>query len=131
MKLIELAMMILAVASGAGKLSTRAALTEPIYTIGNLIPDFKMTEPTDQQQQQQLASCHTKLSSVLNAIKFASEHLIQMFQDVYECNFDINPANTKVAVCFIFGASEIWALHLANFWVFFQVRRLLWHEIVF
>lgn len=76
------------------------------FLIGNLLPDLersrsllmmtKNSSVTNRTSYLSSATCPNKLSSVLYAIDFASERLSQMFLELYQCNFSLNPANTNV-----------------------------------
>lgn len=84
-------------------------LNDQAFIIGNLLPsDFKtesdlvfgksslLDSKHGSRNESSKFICHHKLSSVLNAIQFASAKLSDVFLDFYKCSFNLNPANTNV-----------------------------------
>lgn len=76
---------------------------DSVFNIGNLLPDFHEESYESNGTFFGMSSdkklvCRDKLTSVLYAIKFASEKLREMFRESYRCNFNLNPASTKVSV---------------------------------
>lgn len=81
-----------------------------VFKIGNLLPEiivkkdfdpttnnyFNRSRPFDFNNYVYELKNSNQLSTVVNAINFASQALSKLFRDIYKCDFDLNPANTKV-----------------------------------
>lgn len=71
---------------------------ESIFKIGNLLPEFDAEYDYQKNESRPFGSKRhdSQLATISNAISFASQELNKLFRDTYNCEIDLNPANTKV-----------------------------------